>query len=106
MGVVLLNWLVGDRSCTYTPAPGPPARMILAPATLPWIAPAADMLGGTGRSSAVSVATVKGVFVPDVGSTVPETTTFSRRSGLSRRLKLIDTIPSRPTSTLSRRPTP
>jgi hypothetical protein len=50
------------------------------PETLPMSALAADAVVGTGRSSALSLATVIGSFNPDVGSVTPVVTTVCSRS--------------------------
>ena len=67
---------IGVRSTMLTPDPGAPlGRVIATPATLPAISPAADVVGGTGMSSAVSLSTVIVDLATDVSSIVPDTVT-------------------------------
>ena len=67
---------IGVRTKMLTPDPGAPlGRVMATPATFPAIAPAAEVVGGTGMSSAVILSTEIVDFATDVSSIVPETVT-------------------------------
>ncbi len=92
--------LVGVRSRIFTPDPGCAGVMMLAPATLPWIE-ASGFIAGTGRSSALTRATVNGTRRAVVASVTPVTITASSGSAVMRIEKLTSTLPSEGTRTFS-----
>ena len=98
---------IGVRNTMLTPEPGAPlGRLMATPAILPVIMPAADDVGGTGRSSLVSLSTAIVDLATDVSSIEPDTVTWSRRNAAVRSAKLTVTTLSAISRTFSTRMAP